>query len=1628
MNTLNTSGKTSITIDGSVLLRGDYSVSDKDLIISTDSDTVLVKDYFVNLPTLVSPQGATLTPKLVSSLSAYQSNEFLAFQDPKAIGEITVTDGPIVITRVGQKIELQQGDFIYLNDFVDVGQNTVGITFKDDTALSLEPGAKMVVDEFYYDPEANQGGMNADVIGGSFSFVSGNIAKVGNDAMTVSTPVLTIGVRGTQVAGRANQEGEDNEIVLLPNADGTVGEISIKNDSGEVILTEAYQATTITSSIMPPTVPVILPKEIVLKKYAKTISTTRKTEKIKEVERETEEATKEKEQAESEKEQLEEEAEELEEEAEQLEEEKEQLEEEAEQLEEEKEQLEEKAEELKEEIAELEEKLENADADEIEEIQEELAEAEQEIEEVEEQVEEVLEEEKVIEQKVEQVEEKVEEVKQEVQQIEQKVEFVEDKIVQVEEKFDAIVEEFEVFQEEFVQEFQDFIPEEEIEQFMEEAPLDIIEEFQEKIIEKLENDGVELQENIEEEPEDIFAEENVKEKLEEIEEKQEELIEKADELMEKDMQLQEEAQALEEEAKALEDEAKALEEEAEEAYANNDQEAIQEIEEKFQQLDEERQQIDQGFQEIDEQYEELDENFEELNNEFFAMDEELQEVFQDGPMVVRVPEDGPGFNEDNDVFNVPEDQQIDINVEEFLAEEKKNALQNNEFAIEADNFFNDQEVQEALPDNIDQNVQDMMIIGAGNLDEYFVGAGAGIETPEDFYAEDPMEDFYNIVDNNEELYYAEQDAQDWMDDLIEDLAAENNINVAPWLDMPNDVTVSEADAKTSGKVVGYVYGSDANGDPLTFSIFDDPTGALSISGNTITWDGTFSDITSNTDYSVLLKVQDPYGASDIDAWGITVTAGAGPDLTATSTVSMAENASDGATVADIDHTGGDGTVTYSITAGNSEGKFSINSSTGVITYNTQAAVLTTETFESTTEGATPTGWTGATVDSTTYYGNILGRFNGDSNTGQDVYKTFDFDSSHANKRVQIDFNFWEFGTWDAVNHGSLDQRFMVYVNDTLVVQDLRRYTGNNQQKYGETVGNLGTGWTPSPKESGMATLNSHQEGELYRLYGTLDSNGDIKLGFGARLDESLANESGAVDNIKISLTDLNYEDATSHTLTITATDASNNTDTVTQLITVTDVNEAPYFVDNVYAARTIDENGSSGTDVARVHAEDLEGDSITYSITGGNTGNKFTINSSNGLIETAGALDYETTSSYTLTVTATDEHNATGTTTITVNVGNDTSDDVPNDPATWVTTGDGSPGSYQQTIAYAGPGTDGRDYASALGHQGLDFNGSIASNFNSYDVIWYLNQSNSSFTNSPFYNDTRFTDWLNNGGVFIMHDRYVNDSQLDNNLPGHNGNVTTTRSYGSNDSSAYQIVDESTSNLLKYGPGGIMVDDTSSFGSDTAGDHSGNTWQGTFNIGGGNATNHGYMTNLDSDVLGLATNNTTTQFVDAVWEYGSGAVYYSTSPLDHYIQAAPQDNDAWDAYALNSLHYATSLIFDGYSQINGTISSEKIYATADDDIIYAGQGSDTLWGGQGDDVFKYDATVESNSSNVDTILDFNKDEDSIDISAITSGASISRTLTNGTRFKLDIDNNGTYDMEFELSGYTGTADDVTVTT
>ena len=497
MNILNTSEQTQITLDGSTLIHGKYSVQGQDLLITTEFDSVLLKDYFEHLPTLVSPQGSKLTPKLVSLLSAYQPNDYLGFEDPQAIGEITLTGGPITVTRAGQQIELNVGDFIYLNDLVEVGEYNVGITFKDDTALSLESGARMIIDDFVYDPDTpTEGSMNANVLGGGFSFVSGNVAKVGADAMTVTTPVLTIGVRGTQVAGRANQDGEDNEIILLPNEDGTVGQIMVSNDSGSVLLTEAFQGTTITSAVEAPSIPVIIPEDIVLKKFAKTIATNKTTLKTSKKNKQSKEAEKEKQKLEKEKEDLEQEKEQLEEEAEQLEEEK----------------------------AELEEKLADEDITEEEkaELEEELAAVEEKVVAVEEKVEQVVEQAEEVEQKFEKVEQQIQEIEQEFEQFFEdiKEEFGEEVVADVEQ---AVAEAEKVFeekiQEEVAKEVEAEIKEEEtIEDPFEEAPE---EEMEKEMEQKMEEEILLLEEEppVEEMPveEDIF-EEKMEEEVNQIEE------------------------------------------------------------------------------------------------------------------------------------------------------------------------------------------------------------------------------------------------------------------------------------------------------------------------------------------------------------------------------------------------------------------------------------------------------------------------------------------------------------------------------------------------------------------------------------------------------------------------------------------------------------------------------------------------------------------------------------------------------------------------------------------------------------------------------------------------------------------------------------------------------------------------------------------------------------------------------------------------------------------------------------------------------------------------------------------------------------------------------------------------------
>ena len=73
--------------------------------------------------------------------------------------------------------------------------STISLVFTDGTAFNLSSNARMVLDEFVYDPKGSANSTFFSLSKGHFTFVAGQVAKTGN--MKIDTAVATMGIRGT---------------------------------------------------------------------------------------------------------------------------------------------------------------------------------------------------------------------------------------------------------------------------------------------------------------------------------------------------------------------------------------------------------------------------------------------------------------------------------------------------------------------------------------------------------------------------------------------------------------------------------------------------------------------------------------------------------------------------------------------------------------------------------------------------------------------------------------------------------------------------------------------------------------------------------------------------------------------------------------------------------------------------------------------------------------------------------------------------------------------------------------------------------------------------------------------------------------------------------------------------------------------------------------------------------------------------------------------------------------------------------------------------------------------------------------------------------------------------------------
>jgi hypothetical protein len=118
-----------------------------------------------------------------------------------AIGYVKTVTGDATVTDGGKAVKAAAGTPVRLNSVLKTGaKGTMGVTFKDNSMMSFGPDTEVTVDEYLYAPAKGDLKFGASMSKGALNVVSGTIAKLKPEAVSLKTPTGTIGVRGTNFA------------------------------------------------------------------------------------------------------------------------------------------------------------------------------------------------------------------------------------------------------------------------------------------------------------------------------------------------------------------------------------------------------------------------------------------------------------------------------------------------------------------------------------------------------------------------------------------------------------------------------------------------------------------------------------------------------------------------------------------------------------------------------------------------------------------------------------------------------------------------------------------------------------------------------------------------------------------------------------------------------------------------------------------------------------------------------------------------------------------------------------------------------------------------------------------------------------------------------------------------------------------------------------------------------------------------------------------------------------------------------------------------------------------------------------------------------------------------------------
>ena len=141
-------------------------------------------------------------------ISAVVLSVFVGVVWANDVGQVKVTKGVVHVEREGARMPAVVGMPIRQADKLVTGADgTVGVTFADNSLLSVGPNSALVVDKFAFNASTHEGQFDASLQRGTLAVVSGKMVKQSPEAMRIRTPASILGVRGTEFVVKVADPG-----------------------------------------------------------------------------------------------------------------------------------------------------------------------------------------------------------------------------------------------------------------------------------------------------------------------------------------------------------------------------------------------------------------------------------------------------------------------------------------------------------------------------------------------------------------------------------------------------------------------------------------------------------------------------------------------------------------------------------------------------------------------------------------------------------------------------------------------------------------------------------------------------------------------------------------------------------------------------------------------------------------------------------------------------------------------------------------------------------------------------------------------------------------------------------------------------------------------------------------------------------------------------------------------------------------------------------------------------------------------------------------------------------------------------------------------------------------------------